>query len=156
MFYTRHWSDVGATIAFGGMHQCILFAIMIPTCLHNLNVLGLRGQSCRLCLQRGFVIAWSKLPHSFAMCTSFKHLLLIAHIQNTKTKIASSMATPEPSPKKARSGLGRLANAPTPPRPIKAVNDVLVCVICEKTSKSQDPGRPGHSLAFPRKPSVEE
>ena len=62
------------------------------------------------------------------------------------------MATPEPSRTKARTGLGRLANAPTPSRAIMAVNAVLVCVICDTTSKSQHPGQPGQGLlAFPRK-----
>ena len=61
------------------------------------------------------------------------------------------MATPEPSPKKTRIGLDRHAIAPTPTRAIRADDNVLVCVICEKTSKSQDPGGQEHSLAFPRK-----
>ena len=61
------------------------------------------------------------------------------------------MATPEPLPKKARTGLGRLANASIASTAITAVNDVLVCVICEKTSKSEDPGRGGMLLDFPRK-----
>ena len=34
---------------------------------------------------------------------------------------------------------------------IMAVDNVLVCVICEKTSKSKDPGDTGILLEFPRK-----
>ena len=91
----RHWLDVcallpmvgcsslgiirmlAATIAFGLMYRGILFAFVIPTCLHILNVLGLHGRSCRLVLQRGFGIAWSKVSHSLAIVFRFQQL--IAH-----------------------------------------------------------------------------
>ena len=61
---------LAVTMAVCGMHQGIFFTILIPTCLQHLNVLALHGRSWRLCLQRGFVIAWSKLQENRAQVDS--------------------------------------------------------------------------------------
>ena len=94
------------------------------------------------------MIAWSKLPHSFAMFTGFKNLLLTARIE--KKRDCFKHGDPRAIAEKNKDGPGQDCQRPHSYQAIRADNNVLACVICEKTSKSQDPGRPGNCLAFPR------
>ena len=76
--------------------------------------------------------------------------------QEEKERDCFKHGDPRAISEKNKDGLGRLANAPTLTGAIRATmlaSKFVFChflfVICEKTSKSQDPGRPGNCLAFP-------